>query len=288
MFQRIKWIDQAKGLAILMVVAVHVSQVLSLSPMVKMIASFGAMGVQLFFVLSAYCLCMTNSEAVWSLDYFVRKYRRLLPWYLFGIVLYFCYWWTRGDVSSYTIPDVLLNVGLVNGIVPSAQNAIVPGGWSISCIALFVFFFPGFRRMNEIGLLSFSAVGIAVSVVGYYCLGWTRFFAYCCPANQLCAFVAGVVFWRYRHRLLLASDRCCLFVGGLCFIGAVLAVSLDRVNAIFYRQVLMSISFICGLVVLQHHPVESVGKPLEFLGKHSYEIFITHFFVIWVLRDLLA
>lgn len=141
--QRIKWIDQAKRVAILMVVAVHVSQVLSLPPMVKTIASFGAMGVQLFFVLSAYCLCMTNSDVVWSLDYLARKYRRLLPWYLFGIVLYFCYWWARGDVSSYTIQDVLLNVGLVNGFVPSAQNAIVPGGWSISCIALFVFFFQG-------------------------------------------------------------------------------------------------------------------------------------------------
>ena len=288
MAQRIKWIDQAKGLAILMVIAVHVSQALPLPPMVKLIASFGAMGVQLFFVLSAYCLCMTNSGATWSLNYLKRKYRRLIPWYLFGIALYFCYWLWRGDISAYTPRNVLLNMLLVNGFVPSAQNAIVPGGWSISCIALFALFFPLFRDMKSLGLLALGAIGVAISVIGYHWLGWTRFFAYCCPTNQLCAFVIGVVFWRYRNRVQSCTMSSCFCLGGMCLVGGVLAVLLDRANAIFYRHILMSISFVCGLAVLQRRPFGVGGCSLEFMGKYSYEIFITHFFVIWVLRDMFS
>ena len=57
---RVEWIDFAKGVAILMVIVVHLSQTLPLTRCFKEVASFGAMGVQLFFILSAYCLYMTD------------------------------------------------------------------------------------------------------------------------------------------------------------------------------------------------------------------------------------
>lgn len=47
---RVKWIDGAKGIAILMVIAIHLSQCLpNLWRPVMVAASFGAMCVQLFF-----------------------------------------------------------------------------------------------------------------------------------------------------------------------------------------------------------------------------------------------
>lgn len=55
-FCRQKWIDAAKGIAILMVIAVHLSQCLpNLWRPVKLAASFGAMGVQLFLFLGHCC-----------------------------------------------------------------------------------------------------------------------------------------------------------------------------------------------------------------------------------------
>lgn len=50
----------------------------------------------------------------------------------------------------------------------------------------------------------------------------------------------------------------------------------------------MANSFVCGLAVLQRRPFGVGGCSLEFMGKYSYEIFITHFFVIWVLRDMFS
>lgn len=54
------WIDALRGLAILMVLANHVALVVpGLSAPLEMLARFGQMGVQLFFVASAYTLCLS-------------------------------------------------------------------------------------------------------------------------------------------------------------------------------------------------------------------------------------
>ena len=60
---RVSSIDAAKAAAIFGVIVVHVSQVLTIPQWAHLAVSFGAMGVQLFFIMSAYCLCMTWKES---------------------------------------------------------------------------------------------------------------------------------------------------------------------------------------------------------------------------------
>lgn len=59
---RVDWIDALKGVAILMVVTVHVSQAIPMPEWAKLVGSFGAMGVQFFFLLSAYLLPLHDME----------------------------------------------------------------------------------------------------------------------------------------------------------------------------------------------------------------------------------
>lgn len=286
---RLVWIDQAKGFAILMVILVHLSQILPLPRYLREIASFGALGVQLFFILSAYCLCLTDKGEMWSFAYLMRKYKRFCPWYWAAIVLYFCYGCAKGDVSAYTAVNIGANLLLINAFIPSAQNTIVPGGWSISCIALFAFLFPLITRMWLPFLLSVGILGVLVAFAGGLLLGWTRFFAYCCPFNQFIVFVFGIVFWRYRNMLNARSLRRVMTLGligggGLCL--CIAAVLLNRVYAIYYRQILISLFFVCGLAILKFYPLKGrLGHSLDILGRHSYELFITHFAVLWILRD---
>lgn len=121
---RIAWIDQAKGIAILMVILVHLSQILPLLGFMREVDSFGALGVQLFFILSAYSLFLADKGAGWSFVYLIRKYKRFCPWYWARIVLYFCYGWIKGGVSAHTAGNIVANMLLINGFIPSAQNAI--------------------------------------------------------------------------------------------------------------------------------------------------------------------
>ena len=248
--QRVEWIDALKGLAILMVVAVHVSQCLPIPRWAHLAASFGAMGVQLFFLLSAYCLCMTCKENPVSWIWWWRKYVRLASWYLAAIALYWLYHELSGDglVANYTILNIIANVLLLNGFVPSAQNSIVPGGWSISCIALFVFIYPAIRRLHSQTLISVGVAGCAVSVAGYLCCGWTRFYTYCNPFNQFIVFALGVCLYRWREHIGFRTSTIMAFV---FFIAAVVAVIFGREWNILYRHVLMALSFfgVTGLLM---------------------------------------
>ena len=282
---RVDWIDALKGVAILMVVTVHVSQAIPMPEWAKLVGSFGAMGVQLFFLLSAYCLCMTWKggepfTAKVMLKWLLRKYRRLAPWYLAGVAIYAVIAWIdhgEASLSVYSPANIVANCFFVNGFVSQAQNSIVPGGWSISCIALFAFAFPMIRRLNMATLLLVGIFGCAVSIVGYQWFGWSRFYAYCVPFNQFIVFVLGICLYKFRDRVRLLPGVVMALL--FCFL-AVVAVVFGREYNIFYRHILMAVSF-WGLASVMMCMSVSWWRGLLWIGQHSYEIFILHFAAIW-------
>ena len=80
------WIDALRGLAILMVLANHVALVIpGLSAPVLALARFGQMGVQLFFVASAFTLCLSwqqrrHDEPLPVQRFLLRRVFRRGPW----------------------------------------------------------------------------------------------------------------------------------------------------------------------------------------------------------------
>src|SRR5437870_5372237 len=86
------FIDVLRGIAILMVVVVHTSlSVPALSPKIRNVAAFGQMGVQLFFLVSAYTLArsltLRSDESSGLARYFIRRWFRIAPLYLCAIPL---------------------------------------------------------------------------------------------------------------------------------------------------------------------------------------------------------
>lgn len=145
------WIDALRGLAILMVLANHVALVVpGLSAPVQALARFGQMGVQLFFVASAYTLCLSwqqrrAEEPQPVLRFLLRRLFRIAPLYWFGITLFALLHalQTGGHPADpYTAANLLANAAFVHGFVPGAQNGIVPGGWSIGTEMAFYAAFP--------------------------------------------------------------------------------------------------------------------------------------------------
>lgn len=59
MEKRLRFIDALRGYAILGVIIVHVSQKVELGAFFKLILTQGQMGVQLFFIMSAYTMFFT-------------------------------------------------------------------------------------------------------------------------------------------------------------------------------------------------------------------------------------
>lgn len=150
---KINYIDTLRGIAILMVVVVHHSQIFdSLPKLLKVVTSYGQMGVQLFFVASAFTLCtsfdLRRTEKNPFSSFFIRRYFRIAPLYYLGLVFYalcdmaFRNFSAPTAESIYTPFNVVSNLLFLHGFVPSAFNGVVPGGWSISTEMMFYLMFP--------------------------------------------------------------------------------------------------------------------------------------------------
>jgi len=155
-FRKFGYIDAARGVAILMVVLVHTAQTVpQMNFVVRNIAAYGQMGVQLFFVVSAFTLCLAmerrSTEPLPIRSFFIRRFFRIAPLYYVGIVFYAlthlletCLIYKAGclESSPYSVQNIAANVFFIHGFTPQANNIVVPGGWSIGTEMAFYAVFP--------------------------------------------------------------------------------------------------------------------------------------------------
>jgi peptidoglycan/LPS O-acetylase OafA/YrhL len=152
------YIDSLRGIAILLVILVHTTiRIRGLSTTLDSIGRYGQMGVQLFFIASAFTLCLSLNHTIysknWLASFYLKRFFRIAPLYYLAIAVYFAYNYAsnRGLFSwtpfftnyrDYSIKNMLANVFFVHGFYQPANNTIVPGGWSIGTEIAFYAVFP--------------------------------------------------------------------------------------------------------------------------------------------------
>src|SRR6185369_10001679 len=116
---KIDFIDSLRGIAIIGVLVIHCGQVgiINYSGFFQSIILNGAIGVQLFFVASAFTIFLTysnryNKETAPVGNFFIRRFFRIAPMYYFGIIYFLWqdgfgvrYW--LGDAPSVSMWNVL-------------------------------------------------------------------------------------------------------------------------------------------------------------------------------------
>lgn len=289
--KKYEFIDAGRGFAIIGVVLVHSCQRISGLPIsIKTIASIGQMGVQLFFVLSALTLCLSWSNNGGGLQkFFIRRFFRIAPLYYFGIILYgFLSTIFEKGVNNYSLNNILSNVCFVHGFVPSANNCVVPGGWSIGTemafYALFPFLFkwlfakePYFMvKLVFLIILSLGSVRIISPL-----FGWPGNFPYYNLCSQLPVFLIGFMLWKMKFvdKTIrgLSNEK-------LIFTAASLAL-LSCCCFVYYgslpRQLFFGIAFLFFIELISRF---SFLRPnfICVLGQRSYSIYLFHFlFAHW-------
>ena len=193
---KLNYIDSLRGIAILMVILVHTSQSFDkISPSFFSICKYGQMGVQLFFFLSAYTLCLSvdrhGAEKKWFLSFYLKRYFRIAPLYYVGILLYFSISiilrnstrmlsiFGSGLIGGpYNLPNILSNVFFVHNFYHGALNNIVPGGWSIGAEMAFYLIFPFififYKKMiskNKVFLFLFPLIVFCLLLIAIYLTG---------------------------------------------------------------------------------------------------------------------
>jgi peptidoglycan/LPS O-acetylase OafA/YrhL len=306
----LEYIDQLRGIAILMVVLVHTAlYVPNLSSFAEWTARYCQMGVQLFFVASAYTLCLTfvrrRSEPANVLSFYTRRFFRIAPLYYVGIGVYFCVlvvdeYLSIGAVESflpYSFPNVMANVLFVHGMIPAANNNIVPGGWSIGTEMLFYAVFPALYWLGErmidarawIGLAYLVLASVAVNLALQLHLYSVSIvitndsFLYYSLINQLPVFVIGMIAFFVADKAMLPETRTMpltLVLGCITFTAITLFLwRMERRPLFAIIPTTAACSFFCLLQLLRI--VKFDAPLLSHIGRISYSIYVFHFIFAW-------
>lgn len=307
---RVDALDSARGWAILGVIAIHVSQLAPL-PMgvLSRLAINGDMGVELFYVLSAFSLVLmldvrAKAGQLSVQGYFIRRFFRIAPMFWFALLLatlmYFgkpSFWSPNGVGWS----EIALTAIFMHGISPLSVNAVIPGGWSVAVEVMFYLCLPIIFR--HISSLASALKWLAVSIGFYYLFGGVSeaYFDQILPANarylseiyswymsypaQLPVFMLGIaaffVVKEGQVRPRYAYVAAC--VGGLLLIGD----QLQTTNHLFSRHFLWALVFALLVIASVQRPVYLLDNPLmRTLGRISFSVYLLHFFVLTVVGKI--
>ena len=298
---RVVALDMIRGVAILMVVLVHSSQIVAFPGFLANLTSLGRYGVPLFFILSGFLMgSLYGVGTEWSLRRFAsRRAGRLLPaWWTFLALWLLAFvvfpeepfalaGFSAEAKSAWIIAGIVLSILLLNDLTPVTTNLFVPGGWSISAEAIHYSLFPGLRQLSSrsVATIAFGTAG--GSVVAWIWIasaqtGWTPLNAWLttwAPWATLPLFLVGMllargvpsqVSLRRRWILVAISVASALLCGWLA---SLVGVDLLPLVALAGASLFVALYY-----------AARVPKWLVLMGGLSYEMYFTHFVVLAALE----
>jgi len=310
-----KHIDSIRGIAILMVILVHASTYIhGLDKTTFILTSYCQMGVQLFFIASAYTLCLSKSnrenENHSTIKYAIRRLFRIGPMYYTGILLYFLiavlYVYNSNYTNKlpmyYNIQNILCNILFLHGFYQPANNNIVPGGWSIGTEMAFYVIFPLLyfyaKKIKEQIAQSFIIITIVIIILSqlifYIIYIYTHHsvyndnFMYFTIINQLPVFYSGIVYffiekngilktnWKFDLTLFVLLTLLSLFLWLL------------KINHLFTIIPFISgISFVFLIEIFKKK--QFLNHPLLLrIGTVSFSMYIIHFIFAWEISSKIS
>ncbi|WP_247458014.1 acyltransferase [Bradyrhizobium sp. 2] len=218
-FGRSHTLDVLRGLAIVGVMAIHVSQSFpSKIHAVDFAFMCGWTGVNVFYFVSAMTMCLMwtqRTETDPTRKFYIRRFLRIAPLFWLAIPVYLA---VNGTGPSYNAPNgigplqVILTATFLHGFWPDSVNSVVPGDWSIAAEMTFYLVFPfvitafGSRRHL------YLALAIALHLVNV-CLfkpwAFALFSAYYGPGHE--AFVWNALHISFLNQLPVFLVGCALF-----------------------------------------------------------------------------
>lgn len=303
--RKYEYIDALRGYAILGVIAVHVTKLaVPETKALRWIATFGAHGVQLFYIASAMTLLLSwrerrSSEQAPIRNFFLRRLFRILPLFWLAIALYVAVdglaarYWAPEGVRWWFIP---LTATCLHGIFPETVNSVVPGGWSIAVEMGFYALFPLLVAIHKtfttrvMLLVVSSLVYVAFDAV-FPVLArdlyppeheyLVRQFAYLSLIGQLPVFAMGILVgsaqsfptkWTHLLAVLGMSGY------GVC---RLIAPAGSRVDTLLSHHLVVSLALACfALLMSQREGSVLTNKLIALLGRISFSMYLLHFCVL--------
>ncbi|AOZ98545.1 acyltransferase family protein [Flavobacterium commune] len=309
---KFKFIDSIRGVAILMVILVHTSQRIDgIDYVTMMISQYGQMGVQLFFLASAYTLCLSaqlrNNESLALIKFGIRRFFRIAPLYYLGILIYLVISLMLSKIGSgefilsniYNVKNVISNVTFTHGFYPPANNNIVPGGWSIGTEMAFYSIFPllfliANKRINSslASIFKYVLIGLVFSQLILFTLHQldikviNNSFVYYNLINQLPVFLLGIGYFFYKTKLAIELKTIVNLFGFLFFTILSFLLWLSGIDYFFSVIPFISgLSFIFLIELFRKNDFLNHSLLIR-IGQLSFSMYLFHFIFAWYITGI--
>ena len=291
MRERLSYIDGLRGLAALMVFMIHSGSpaIRSLGTYGNMLVDHGKYGVSVFFVVSAFTLCLTlapafdGEEVSWG-AYFIRRFFRIAPLYWLVLTFVLVLGLSASQHDSI-VASALAHYSFANMFLPQYGNDILGVEWSIAVEFAFYILLPFLVLMCrwQIGVLAIVGLIVASLLYKWTLLEWmgepfwsNRNFSL---LSHIEPFMIGILtFLAVKRGLISAGMKLPLFL--VC--GCLLFVTVK------YGEGDRSETMVAALTALAIANCASAGItravfsfwPLVMIGKISYSVYLTHFILL--------
>jgi peptidoglycan/LPS O-acetylase OafA/YrhL len=311
--RRVDWLDALRGWAVLAVVCVHSGPVAHSKGLTAQVTSAGQYGVQLFFVVSALTISLTyeshiarygrtvQSQFAWL----IKRFFRIAPLYYLAAIFYPVEQYAIYLASHHryggttSLLNILANFLFLQTWVPSANNSVVPGGWSIGVEMFFYLLVPLIWliapiRKRIVVLCAGGLAGLLLTVLvnrlvtGSFYVVNDSYLYFWFPAQASVIIVGLILYFACGPGLWLSARRSngpVYFVCSLMFFALALALGTVGEIAPVFAPVVFAMSFVLLVLALQGWLGQLIVNRFAIaLGKISYSVYIFHFFVLDCLR----
>lgn len=281
-----------------MIIAVHTSQVYNLPTPLKLLCAFGQMGTSVFFVISGFALMKSQENKQLSVKkFYINRWLSVAPGYYFSIIFFFLlnlvkmHFGSGMAIVSY-VKGTVVNLLLLNGLIPAYNNNIVPGGWFVGTTVLIYLIFPLLNKIMKnnhdkhkifssylLPLICGIVWDLIIGLINYLQTGSlflkNNSFWYFSVINQLPCFLCGVVLF---HRTKDKNHRVNSKYIILSCVLYVLAFFLFHSSLSIRFYILPFIVTVATSILLEYLLTKDVKgiKFVNILGRESYGIYLIH------------
>ena len=294
---RLAYLDALRGLAAVYVAASHFAQA---SPAIPphwflVFGGFGGSAVILFFIISAFSLCMTcpllPDGRVDTRTFYLRRLFRIAPLFWFMLALYAIGILPRFFATSPITPQaVLFDALFLTNLTDYMKLGVVAAGWTVGVEMLFYALFPLFARMNVRGALWLLGATLALAVAyralcGHYdfkTAAWYHYnagFIHCLPV-----FVLGVACFAWTKERQISRKEGAWMLAGACA-GLAALILTNRAFDTLEGAYLQAPCYAALLLGLRSYPLPLfVNDVTQYLGKISFSVYLVHMPIIAALK----
>jgi len=298
--KKLNWIQMLRGVAALLVVFTHARYAMLNTPdwpLANQLLLPGAMGVDLFFIISGFIMCYSTAGARgdWRsvLSFLVRRFARVWPAYAVVTLVFVVMFYSRHYFDdAYNVHTLLRSLAMLPVDPKAAPYFAVsfPLGWTLEFEMYFYLVFAAsmlFKRLRWFTLVSWVLLSVIVIPLGRrgFDLDVTAYLQYhsaymaIVTSPFVLEFLAGVaIAWLYRAGWFrLRSEVVAWHILGL---GVGFALWSAYSNVVFMHGPMhwgWPLALMVLSMALASKTVDIATPPLLlWLGSISYSLYLTH------------